>query len=45
MAIMTAVDVRDLLVKRLVAATGGSAQRWRRAIGEVRVYPLTTHPH
>jgi hypothetical protein len=42
---MTRIDLRDLLVKRLAATAGGPAQRWRRAIGEVRVYPLATHPH
>ncbi len=43
--IVTPLDLRDLLVRRLTAATGGPAQRWRKAIGAVRVYPLATHPH
>lgn len=42
---MTSLDLRDLLVKRLTAATGGSAQGWRRAVGAVKLHPLATHPH
>lgn len=42
---MTPLDLRDLLVKRLTRAAGGSARRWREAVGAVRTYPLATHPH
>ena len=42
---MTAADLRTLLIARLVRAAGGSPSQWRRAIGEIRVYPPATHPH
>jgi hypothetical protein len=41
---MTGSDIQQLLVTRLVKAHGGTRQRWRQAIGEVRVYSLDTHP-
>jgi hypothetical protein len=42
---MTAADLRDILARDLTKANGGSAARWRRAIGEVKVYPRSTHAH
>ncbi|WP_419826053.1 hypothetical protein [Sphingomonas sp.] len=42
---MTTADLRDLLVRDLVRADGGSAARWRRAVGELKVYARATHAH
>ena len=42
---MTASDLQQLLVSALVRAHGGTRQRWRRAVGDIRVYSLDTHPH
>jgi hypothetical protein len=42
---MTAYDVRELLVRTIVRKHGGQLMRWRTVIGEIRVYPLSTHPH
>lgn len=42
---MTAGELHDLLVSRLTRKIGGTRRRWRHAIGEVRVYDPTTHPH
>lgn len=42
---MTAGELQNLIVTLLVKAHGGTRQQWRRAIGDVRVYPVSTHPH
>ena len=42
---MTAADVQDLLVARLTRSIGGTARRWRIAIGPIRLHDLATHPH
>ena len=42
---MTSSELLNLILARLVRAEGGSRQRWRQALGEVRVYSLATHPH
>jgi len=42
---MTSSELLNLILARLVRAEGGSRQRWRRALGDVRVYSLATHPH
>lgn len=42
---MTASDIQQLIVNRLVRSRGGTRQRWRQAIGDVRVYSAATHPH
>lgn len=42
---MTAQDLADLLMAKLVREHGGGRRRWRIAIGDVRVYSLLTHPH
>lgn len=41
---MTASALRELFVTLLVGVVGGDPAEWRRAIGRVRVHPLTTHP-
>lgn len=40
---MTASEMQDLLVKRLMQSSGGNARRWRIAIGPVKLYDLATH--
>ena len=42
---MTASELRELLVAGLARSAGGGRQRWRQAVAEVRLYPLSTHPH
>ena len=42
---MTAYDVRELLIRTIVRKHGGPLMRWRTVVGEIRVYPLSTHPH
>lgn len=42
---MTAYDVRELLVRMVMRQHGGPLMRWRTVVGEIRVYPLSTHPH
>lgn len=42
---MTATDLRDLIVRRLVREKGGSTLRWRTVLGEIRVYSRITHAH
>jgi hypothetical protein len=40
---MTASQLQDLLVARLTRKLGGSARRWRMAIGPVHLHELATH--
>lgn len=42
---MIATELRDLIVRHLARANGGGTIRWRKAIGELKVYSLTTHAH
>jgi hypothetical protein len=42
---MTAIELRDLIVRRLIRENGGSTLRWRNVIGELRVYSRHTHAH
>ena len=42
---MTVVELRDLIVRRLVRDNGGGTVRWRKVLGELRVYSRTTHAH
>lgn len=42
---VTASDLQQLLLADLVRRHGGTRQRWRRVMGELRVYPPETHPH
>lgn len=41
---MQASELQDLIVQTLVRQQGGSARRWRLAVGPVRVYGADTHP-
>ena len=40
---MTASQLQDLLVARLTRKMGGSARRWRLAVGPVHMHDLATH--
>jgi hypothetical protein len=42
---MSTADLSDLFLTTLARRFGGSRRRWRIVIGDVRVYPLATHPH
>jgi hypothetical protein len=42
---MTATELRDLIVRRLMRENGGGTSRWRNVIGELRVYSRATHAH
>ena len=45
MAAMTASELRDILIRELGKAHGGGMLRWRKVVGEVKVYPRSTHAH
>jgi len=42
---MTASELEQLLIARLVRARGGSSQTWRRALGAVIVRDTKTYVH
>lgn len=42
---MHAVQLHNLILSQLIRSVGGTRQHWRRAIGDVRVYSMKTHPH
>lgn len=42
---MTASDLEQLLVARLIRDRGGTSQTWHRALGKVIVRDPATHPH
>ncbi len=42
---MTATDLEQLLIARLVREEGGTSQTWQRALGKVIVRDAATHPH
>jgi hypothetical protein len=42
---MTSSELMNRLLAHLVKVEGGTRQQWRRALGEIRVYSLMTHPH
>ncbi|PNU02140.1 hypothetical protein [Novosphingobium guangzhouense] len=42
---MTASELENLLVARLVREKGGTSQTWRRALGKIIVRDVKTHPH
>jgi hypothetical protein len=41
---MKTADLLDLLITRLVRATGESRGHWRRVLGPVKLYSRDTHP-
>ena len=42
---MTAEDLIDRFLARLLREQGGTRGRWRRVLGPVRVYSPATHAH
>lgn len=42
---MTASDLEQLLIERLVRERGGTSQTWQRSLGEVIVRDAKTHAH
>lgn len=42
---MTADDLLDILVARLVREHGGAKHLWRRRVGAVKLYSEATHAH
>ena len=42
---MTASDLEQLLIARLVRESGGTSQTWQRALGRVIVRDRGTHAH
>lgn len=42
---MTASDLEQLLITRLIRERGGTSQTWQRALGKVIVRDTKTHPH
>ncbi|MCW1429518.1 hypothetical protein [Novosphingobium sp. JCM 18896] len=42
---MTASDLEQLLIARLVRQRGGTSQAWQRALGKVIVRDRETHAH
>lgn len=42
---MTASELRDLIVRLLAKENGGGTLRWRKVLGELKVYPRSTHAH
>lgn len=42
---LTVDQLKDLLLARLVRDHGGIRREWRKRVGEVRLYSVSTHPH
>lgn len=42
---MTASDLEQLLIARLIRERGGTSQTWRRALGKIIVRDTKTHAH
>jgi hypothetical protein len=42
---VTAGELRNLLVTTLAGTRGGGRAHWRRAVADIKVYPVETHPH
>ncbi|WP_081674008.1 hypothetical protein [Novosphingobium sp.] len=42
---MTASDLEQILIARLIRENGGTSQIWRRALGKIIVRDPKTHPH
>ena len=42
---MTVAELQHLLIARLVRTAGGTARRWRMAIGSIQIRDTATHPH
>jgi len=42
---VTKGELTDAIVRKASRDNGGGSVRWRRALGELRTYPRTTHAH
>jgi hypothetical protein len=42
---MHSSQIQNLILAQLVRSVGGTRQHWRRAIGQLRVHSINTHPH
>jgi len=42
---MTASDLHELIVRMLARKSGGSARRWRMAVGPIYIHDMRTHAH
>ena len=42
---MTACELRDLILRQLAKENGGGTVRWRKVLGNLKVYPRSTHAH
>jgi len=42
---MTALDLEELLIARLIRERGGTSQAWQWALGKVIVRDTNTYPH
>lgn len=42
---MKTTELRDLIIRQAARDNGGGMVRWRKTLGELRVYPRTTHAH
>ncbi len=41
----TAIELRDLILRQLVKENGSGTVRWRGVLGDLKVYPRSTHAH
>jgi len=42
---MKAAELRDLIIRQVARDKGGGMIRWRKTLGDLRVYPRSTHAH
>jgi hypothetical protein len=42
---MTSGELHDLFLSTLVREAGGTRRHWRLVVGDVKLYPVETHPH
>ncbi|GEM73044.1 hypothetical protein SAQ01S_28100 [Sphingomonas aquatilis NBRC 16722] len=42
---MTSGALHGLFLSTLIRRAGGNRRRWRLVTGDLRVYPIATHPH
>jgi len=42
---MDSTELHTLIIEELRKAHGGGTVRWRNALGEIKLYPLSTHAH
>ena len=41
---MTSGELHDLFLSTLVREAGGTRRQWRLVVGDVKLYPVETHP-